>query len=256
MFIIHFLINATIVAVELAMVAGAGWLAWRQPLEFAILSALLALVIGVNLEVKRLTFEMPFYFSRSSRFGIFVRSLVGSGHALLKAVGAALVALVIFSGTEPGRLQVVAAIFALSTLAGSIVLRRLTISFGANPARWGFFRMTVPLGLLFSTAMSFFPPPSSVTVARQVLIDLPQRPSVSQAGEALFSLRLWIDNLIVRLLSDLIGPSAAQVAGIVIGSNMLAGFLIAIYAVTVSEVVRIMEETHWRLRGLPVNGGR
>ncbi|MEZ5855241.1 MAG: hypothetical protein R3D67_11060 [Hyphomicrobiaceae bacterium] len=250
-FIIHFLLNATIVAVELALVAATGWLAWHNAVYFAGVSMLLAFVIGLNLEIKRLAFEMPFYFARTSRLGQIARALMGSGHAVLKALAAGLVALTIFSGTEPQRLQMVAGIFALCVLAGSILLRRLTISFGARPARWGFFRMGVPLGILFSAAMSFFPPPSSLDVARKVLIDLPGRPGIAQAGEALFSLRLWIDDLIRRLLSGVIGPTWAEIAGIIIG-NMLAGFLIAVFAVTVSEVVRIMEETHWRMRGLPV----
>ena len=249
MFVIHFLINVTIVAIELALVAGTGWLAWQMPLVFAALSGVVALLLGLRLELRRLAFEMPFYFEQSSRLGAVVRTLLGSGQAVLKAVAAGLVALMIFSGTDPARLQVIAAIFALCVLAGSVLLRRLTISFAARPANWGFFRMGVPLGLLFSCGMSFFPAPSSLEVARKVLLDLPARPAIAQAGEALFSLRLWIDDLIVRLVSGQIGPTWAEVVGIVVGSNVLAGFLIAIFSVVISEVVRVMEETHWRLRG-------
>ncbi len=249
---IHFLLNATIVAVELALVAATGWLAWHNAVWFAALSMVLAFLIGLNLEVKRLTFEMPFYFLRTTRLGQIARALMGSGQALVKALAAGLVALMIFSGTEPQRLQIVAGIFALCVLAGSILLRRLTISFGARPARWGFFRMGLPLGILFSAALSFFPPPSSLEVARKVLLDLPARPRLAEAGEALFSLRLWIDDLIVRLLANVIGAKWAELAGIILASNILAGFVLALYAVAISEVVRIMEEAHWRLRGLPV----
>jgi hypothetical protein len=35
----------------------------------------------------------------------------------------------------------------------------------------------------------------------------------------------------------------------VIGSNVLVGFILAIYAVILSEVVRTLEEAHWRMRG-------
>ncbi|MDX2154904.1 MAG: hypothetical protein SFW09_00210 [Hyphomicrobiaceae bacterium] len=253
MLIIHFLLNGTIVAIELGLVAGIGWLAWKTPLVMSGLTAGLALVLGLRLEIRRLGFEMPFYFERAGRVSGIFRAAVGGGHALLKATVAGIVAVMTFSGTEQGRLQVMAGIFAACVLVGSMLLRRLTISFGAKPAHWGFFRMGAPLGLLFSAAMSFFPPPTSVEVARKVLLDLPARPSIAQGAEALFSLRLWIDDLLVRLLASHVGPDWAKMVGIVVGSNMLAGFVIAVYAVAIAEVVRILEEAHWRLRGI---GGR
>lgn len=250
MFIIHFLVNLTIVTIELALVGATGWLAWKQPLLMAALTAGLAVVLGLRLELRRLAFEMPFYFERSSKAGQVVRALVGGGQTLMKGVLAGLVALMTFSGTEDTRLMLVAALFAGCVLFGSILLRRLTISLGAKPAHWGFFRMAAPLGLLFSGAMSFFPAPSSLQVARKVLLELPARPGIAQAGEALFSLRLWIDDLLVRLMSTYVGPEGARAIGIIIGSNVLAGFVIALYAVMVSEVVRVLEEGHWRMRGM------
>lgn len=252
MIIIHFLINATIVAVELGLVAGIAGLAWAQPVLFAAVTGLLALIMGLGLEQRRLAFEMPFYFERSSRFGRFVRLIIASGQAIMKAVVAGLVALMTFSGTEETRLQVVAALFGLTVLIGSMVLRRLTISLGARPTNWGFFRMAAPLGLIFSAAMTLFPAPTSFDVARKVLLELPSRPGIAQAGEALFALRLWIDDLIIRLIAGIAGPAWAQIIGVIIGSNVLAGFVLGLYAVAISEIVRVMEEAHWRLRGLAV----
>lgn len=249
MFLIHFLINVVIVACELALAMAAGWLAWQMPLVFSAATVLLAVGFGFALEIKRLAFETPFYFERTGGIGAVLRAVVGGGQALLKGVVAGLVSLMTFTGTEPSRLMFVAGLFVVVVLIGSTLLRRMTISFGARPANWGFFRMAVPLGLLFSAVMSFFPPPSSVDVVRQVLLDLPQRPSIAQAGEALFSLRLWIDDLIVKLVATYTGPEWAKVVGIVAGSNVLVGFVIAIYAVLLSEVVRTMEEAHWRVRG-------
>jgi hypothetical protein len=248
-FIIHLLVNLFIVAAELALAALIGWLALTEPVAFAALTAVLAVLLGIRLEQKRLAFEAPFYFDHSSGVGRVLRALIGGGQAALKGVLAGLVSLMTFSGTEQSRLQVVAGLFVVCVLIGSTLLRRLTISFGARPAHWGFFRMAAPLGLLFSGAMSFFPAPSSLDVARRVLLELPAKPSISQAGEALFSLRLWIDDLLVRLVAGYTGPDWARVIGVVIGSNVLVGFILAIYAVILSEVVRTLEEAHWRMRG-------
>lgn len=249
MFVIHILINLFIVAAELLLAGATGWLAATAPIAFAALTTCLAMALGLRLELKRLAFEAPFYFEHSSGLGRLARGLLGGGHALLKGVAAGLVCLMTFSGTEPTRLQVVAALFVVCVLIGSTVLRRLTITFGARPAHWGFFRMAVPLGLLFSAAMSFFPAPTTLDVARRVLIDLPARPNMSQAGEALFALRLWVDDLIVRMASIYTGADWAKVIGIFIGSHVLVGFILAIYAVILSEFVRSLEEAHWRMRG-------
>lgn len=248
-FIVHLILNASIVAVELGLAAGTAWLAWKMPLVFAGLTAILAGWLGLRLEVARLNFEMPFYFEGTGALGSLLRVAMGIGHATLKAVAAGLVAVITFSGTDENRLLILAGLLFVCTVIGSAVLRRITISYGARPARWGFFRMAVPLGLIFSAAVSFFPAPSSLAVAQKVLLDLPARPSVAQAGEALFAIRLWIDDLLVRMIASATGPEWAKAIGIVVGSSVLAGFVIAIYAVAISEVVRVLEEAHWRLKG-------
>ena len=40
--------------------------------------------------------------------------------------------------------------------------------------------------------------------------------------------------------------SEGNIRGLVISSNVLTGFLVALYAVAVSEIVRGMEERWWR----------
>ncbi len=234
--------NSLIVAVELALVAGVGWLAWRLPLVFTAMTLALALGLGLRLEMARIAHEMPFYFEHTSRFGAALRVLIGSGEAILKALLAGGIALITFSGTDPGRLMAIAAIFAVLVLVGSMALRRASLSFGMKPARWGYFRMGAPLGLLVSFAMGFFPAPTTGAIAWRALFDLPQRPSLAQLGETLFQVRLWADDMIVRVLGVWLGTDGAKLAGLVISSNVLTGFLVALYAVAISEVVRVMEE--------------
>ena len=108
--------------------------------------------------------------------------------------------------------------------------------------------MAVPLGIIFSIAMGFYPPPSTAGLAWQTF-DMPQRPSLERAGELLFNVRLWIDALIYNLISGAIGPEAARVASLFLNSNVLTGFVLAIHAVALSEIVRTLEEWNWRLTG-------
>lgn len=248
MFLVRFVLNLVTFAVEIGLVAAAGWLVWRSPTAFAGVTAALALVLGLRLEMARLRHELPFYFERVSRLGLWLRTLVGGVEAVLKALVAGGVALITFSGTNPQRLQIVAGIVAAIVFLAAALLRRLTISFGVRPARWGYFRMGVPLGLVFSIAMSFFPPPSTAGLAWST-IDLPARPSVEKVGELLFNARLWIDGLIYNLIAGMIGPEAGRIAALLVNSNVLTGFVLAVHAVVLSEIVRGMEEWNWRVTG-------
>jgi hypothetical protein len=247
MIIVRVLGNLFIVAIELALVAGLGWLAWRQPVTLAGATVVLAFVIGLRLEIARLEHEAPFYFARLSPLGRPVRLLVGTGEAVLKALLAGAVALVTFSGTDPARMAIMATILAVTVFLGSSLIRRLTLSLGARPARWGYFRMAVPLGLAFSLALAFLPAPGIGTVVWTALLDMPARPSPAKVGEALFNVRQWIDDIVVRGLSLWLGTQGARVAAILLSTNVLAGFVIALYAMVVSEIVRVLEEAHWRL---------
>jgi hypothetical protein len=238
--------NMLVVLVELALVAAAGMLAWRAPVAFAVLTLLLALGLGLRLEQQRLAHEMPFYFAHTGRWSRALRVGLAGGEAVLKAIVAGGIALVTFSGTELGRLAAMAAIFAGLVLVGSMALRRATLSLGMRPARWGFFRMAVPLGILYSLALSAFPAPTLGALAWRALFDLPARPSLAQLGETLFHVRLWADDLIVRVIAVWLGADGARLAGLLVSSNVLTGFLVALYAVAVSEVVRHLEERQAR----------
>jgi hypothetical protein len=248
MILIRLFFNLLVLVVELACVVGIAWLLWRQPLVFAALTAGLALVLGLRLELLRLAHELPFYFDRIGRFGFALRMLVGGSEAAFRALVAGGVALITFSGTNPERLKIVAVVVGAMIFFASAALRRLTLSFGVKPARWGYFRMAVPLGLAFSIAMSFFPAPSTASLA-WATIDLPQKPSIEKVGELLFNARLWIDGLIYNLIAGAIGPEAGRIAALLVNSNVLTGFVLAVHAVALSEISRVIEETGWRLTG-------
>ena len=59
---LSYLFNAIIMAAEIAAVIAAAWLGFAHPLIFAGVTAVLALALGLALEVGRLRNELPFYF--------------------------------------------------------------------------------------------------------------------------------------------------------------------------------------------------
>jgi hypothetical protein len=234
--------NIVIFAIEVAAIIAVAWLARAEPLLFAAATALLALGLGTLLELHRLRNELPFYFERPLAAASLATWVVAVLEATVKAILAGLVALLTFSGTDEARLAWVAAIFAATVFAGTSLLRRLVMSLDARPARWGWFRLAAPLGLIFSLALTILlPPVSLVDLGTYATFRLPERPGIGEAAELLFLLKSAFDQLIVTLLSQAIDPDLARVAGAVISTNVLAGFVAALYAVMIADGVRRLE---------------
>ena len=125
MIFVRFFVNLLILAIELAAVVGVAWLGWRYPYALAALDGVLALVMGLWLERARLKNELQFYFGRAASALSWIGATVALGEALFKALLAAVITLVTFSGTDQTRLMWVAALFGLCVFAGSSLLRRL-----------------------------------------------------------------------------------------------------------------------------------
>ena len=241
MLLVRILFNAVIMALELGGVVAVAWLGFHQPVTFAAVTAALSFVMGFRLEQARLGNEIPFYFNRPISVLSLPAKAVALGEAMFKAVLAGLVALLTFSGTDTTRLTWIAVIFGAGVYFGASVLRRLSMTFGGLPARWGYFRLAAPLGLAYSVAVAFLPVPSVGTVARELLLNLPVRPSLAQASETLFQLKQKFDQLLVLMLSELLGPDGARIIGLFGSVNVLTGFVIAVYAVAIAEAVRVLE---------------
>jgi hypothetical protein len=243
MVVVRILVNALIMASELIAVAAVAWLGLHFPLHFAIGTAVLAFALGLALEHARLKHELPFYFGGSSpRAGLLV-PFVALTSALVRAAVAGLVALLTFSGTDAQRLVWVAIVFGATLYLATSLLRLLTVRLEARPARWGYFRLGAPLGVMFSLGLAFaqaigrVPTPGLTDLGRTILFDTPARPSLEQASELLFQLKLYIDSVIVTLLKTVMSVEWAQTLGLLLSVNVLTGFVVALYAVLIAEAV-------------------
>ena len=238
--------NAILMALEIAAMIAIAWLGLNYPLIFAGLTATIALALGISLEIARLKNEMPFYFDRPpgtqpGKLQLFT-ALVGSTEAFVKALLAGVVALLTFLGTDHERLTVVAVCFGVTLFIGVQAVRFLADRFQARPLRWGYFRLSAPLGLLFSGALSFLPSPGITEMAKRAAFDLPAKPSLEQASEFLFLLKQSFDDIVERMLGLVFDAGVAQGLSAIVSVNMLSGFVLALYAVLIAEAVRWMEQ--------------
>lgn len=248
MIVLRILLNGVIMAAEIAAVAAVAWFGYAHPFLFAAVTALLGFLLGLRLETKRLSFELPFYFEGARSPRLLLVGLVGSVEAIMKAVLAGLAALFTFAGTDSTRLFWVAVVFAVTTYAGASALRALSVSFRAQPWRWGYFRLGPPLGLLFSGGLALLVACGILTASSvgeigwKLVWELPKSPSVSQVSELFFQLKQAFDDFIVTLLKTLMRGEWARLVGVVISVNVLTGFVASIYAALIAAMVRTAED--------------
>ncbi len=242
------LVNILILFGELAAIVGVAAFAYKMPMLFALATSGLVLLVGAYLEYARLSHELPFYLGRPPSAGRkLLIWLVSAVTTCAKAVAAALVALMTFSGTDADRQLVIAVVFAIALFFGTSVLRRLSISFNVHPERWGYFRLALPLGLAYAVGLAvagkfgFITTPTEAEIARRIFIETPPKPSIEEASELLFQLKQYIDSLLLKLFSTLTTPDIAEVASIVVSANVLVGMVLAVYVVVIAGAVRRAE---------------
>ena len=248
MILVRILVNAAILLVELGLIVAIAWLGWQAPLAFALATGLLGFALGLGLERARLRNELQFYLGRAlkSPRTLFVGT-VALGEATGKGLLAGMAAVLTFAGTDANRLWWVGVVFAACLFAGTSVLRWLSLTFGAIPARWGYFRLAPLLGLVFSAGLwllaelQLVPRTALADLTRKVVFETPQVPSIAQASELLFQFKQFFDAVIVSLLAHVVPQQWAQAIGIVLSVNMLTGFVAAVYAVLIAETVRTLE---------------
>lgn len=249
MVVVRILVNALIMAAEIAAVAAIAAFGYRYPFIFAGVTAALSFLLGLRLEVARLRFELPFYFGGPVTRSALLTALVGFVEALFKGVLAGVAALFTFCGTDNERLFAVAILFGVCVYAGAGALRLLSVRGEALPLRWGYFRLAPPLGLMFSAgvallaAAAVIPQASVGDIGWKIIFDLPPKPSIEQVSELFFQIKQAFDDFIVTILSAVMDAQLARLAGIVISVNVLSGFVSALYAALVATAVRKSEDT-------------
>ncbi|MDX2258531.1 MAG: hypothetical protein NW205_06395 [Hyphomicrobiaceae bacterium] len=247
MLVVRIIVNAVILALEIAAIAAVVWLGYAHPYWFALASLVVAVVIGLVLDERRLVHEYPFYFDAPAPRSLLVLRLVAIGDALVKGVLAGIVALLTFAGTDLDRRFWVAIVFALAIFAGTSLLRRLRRSFAARPSRWGYFRLAIPLGLVFSCGLAALAAGGQIKVVgltdlmRQLVLDIPAEPGIEHVSELLFGLQQYVDGIVATLLATILPVEWAQIVSLAVSVNVLTGFVAAIYAVVIAEMVATLE---------------
>ncbi len=240
-------LNLVSLAVEIALIAGAAWLAATEPMIFAGVAAAAALLQGLMLEYARRSHEMPVLLGkRLTGVRAAAARVWTTGEAFIKAAAAGFVALLMVSGTNADRLWWTAILFGVVTFIGTTILLRLSLNWRHRALRWGYFRLSLPLGLLFSagifamTEAKLLPQASFSGLAYTATFELAQSPTLEDASEFLFQLSQATDSLIAKMLGLVIPEAYVPFVQIVASTNVLPGFVIAVFAVAIAQIALLM----------------
>lgn len=237
-------LNLVALIVELALIAGAGYLGWKHPDILAMIAAGATLLLGGYLEYARFAHEMPFYFDRQlSGIRSVLARLWTSAETLAKAAVAGFIALLTFSGTDADRLQWTAVIFVAVLFIGTTALLRVSLNWGRGSVRWGYFRLSLPLGILFSAGIyalgeaKLIQTASFGGIAYNATFNLATQPSLADASEFLFQLSQATDSLIGTMLGLVVPETYVPIIQIIASTNVLPGFVVAVFAVAIVQIV-------------------
>ncbi len=245
--ILRIILNILGLAAELALIVGVAWLALNYPWVMAGLTTVLIITLGSVLEWSRQRHEDAFYFGDQNRLRLLLVGLSGVGEGLVKALAAGAALMLTFAGDDSERIFVLVVIFAACLFLGTGILRRGFYMYNMRPSRWGYFRLAVPLGIVFSavvqgaTALGFLVIPSLQSIAGSLVFDLPQRPTVEQLSDLAFKIRQTIDALVTDVAGGLLGEAYAPIIAVLVSVDVLIGFALAVYVVVILEIVLRLE---------------
>lgn len=225
-------------------------LPFLSPLGFAALTGALAFVTGLHLELSRVPFDVSYFHRTPTRFSVLVLSVVTVFEVLLRAIFTAIVALFVFLGSEWQRLALSAVAFGACATMGAWTLRGLAAASNIYPARWGYFRLAVLLGVAFSVTVSMAEQMPLKNIAWKLGEAYVRGLSMAELADVLHGVRAQADRALAFLFEKSLGPQIGRIAGVVLSIDTLQGFAIAAYAILIVEAGRFFDRWEWRGRTL------
>ena len=241
------ILNILGIVAEIIMIVSISCSLLVYPWWMAVVTTILIIFFCCILECSRQKHEDSFYFVDESRFRLFLLSLTGVTEGSARALAAGIAVLFTFSGNDKERTFVLACIFAFCLFLGTGLLRRGFYKYGMRPLRWSYFRLSFPLGLMFSscvhiaTELDFLAVASLKNLAGYFFLDLSPRPTIQQMSDLAFKIRHTIDALIADVSGNLLGQIYAPFVAILVSINILIGFVLAAYVAIILEVVLFFE---------------
>src|SRR5262249_52799946 len=154
--------------------------------------------------------------------------------------------LFVFLGTEWQRIAFAAVAFGGCAALGAWTLRALAATSSVHPARWGYFRLAVLLGVIFSATLSMVAQNPLKNIAWKLGEAYWKGLILPQLADVIHGVRAQTDRALAFLFEKALGAEIGAIAGLIVSLDTLQGFAIALYAILIVEVGRFFDRWEWR----------
>lgn len=226
---------------------------WQFPILFGALTLVVSLVLLGRLERDRNLHDLAFY-ATGPLTPSFRKWLHGYGYAesAVRSLILGFLALIQASGTDKTRTLLMGVVFCVCTAAGFFLLRWMQLRISLNVRRWGYVRLSVLLGAVFSLMVSVTRQELSLKSGVDVLLEIFKKPDFDRMSELINLLTGILNTSISYLLGKLfasfgsLGDLLAFFLAAVLTTDLVFGFVIVAYSMLLLELSEKLTSTEGR----------
>lgn len=148
-----------------------------------------------------------------------------------------ILAVLLFSGTDNIRINILALLFTASILAGYYCLRFIQRFAYIDAVRWGYIKLSVVLGVIFSILSATVPGMKITDIVLNTARGTLRQPSFDEFAELLYGLLSQLNSFITNTLQILFGDFLGWCFSLIISVNVIYGFVVLVYSLLLLRLI-------------------
>ena len=200
------------------------------PLFFGGVTFILSVLMFGKLEYDKALHDRGFYSNQTPKEIILLFiGLSTKLQVLIQSVALSLLTVILFSGTNIDRIAEIVLIFLFLVGVGSSILRLIERISNVNIERWGYVKISLLLGILFSLLISTVEGLNVWDIGTSILKNQMSELNLNEVAELSFGLVSQIDNLLENIFTKFFGEVAGKFISVLFTTNTMFGFVLYIY---------------------------
>ena len=156
---------------------------------------------------------------------------------ILRSAIFGILAVLLFSGTDSVRINILAVLFTASILAGYYCLRFIQRFAYIDAVRWGYIKLSVILGVIFSILSAAIPGMTITDIVLNSARGKLRQHSFDEFAELLYGLLSQLNSFITNTLQILFGGVLGWFFSLIISVNVIYGFVVLVYSLLLLRLI-------------------